>query len=330
MLASAPTVSVVIPCYNEVGSLRELHTRIRAEFVRLELSAEILFIDDGSNDGSVALLRELAAMDADCRLILFRRNCGKAAALETGFRAARGQLILTMDADLQDDPKEIPRFLDELTRADLVSGWKATRHDPLGKTLPSRLFNATVRKVTGVQLHDMNCGFKGYRREVVEEMAVYGEMHRFLPALAASRGFRIAELVVTHHPRLSGVSKYGWERFVRGFLDLVTVTYITKYRFRPLHLFGSVALGLFLFAVALGAVMSPFLVIETLPPPKWHLMLWYLVVVLATVSPILFAIGMVAEGLLANTFRQLPSPPIAEVVNFAATSVPVDEVSHVG
>ena len=332
-MASEQSVSVVIPCYNEVGTLSELHARLREEFARLEVQAEILFIDDGSTDGSREVLRELAAADPNCRLIFFRRNCGKAAALETGFRAARGQLILTMDADLQDDPKEIPRFLDELTRVDLVSGWKATRHDPPGKTLPSRLFNATVRRVTGVQLHDMNCGFKGYRRQVVEEMSVYGEMHRFLPALAAARGFRIAELAVTHHPRRSGVSKYGWERFIRGFLDLVAIVYITKYRFRPLHLFGTWAVGLFLFSLALGAVLSPYLTLPNVQPPKWHLMLWYLDISLFIMAPILFAVGLVAEGVLANTFAQLPSPPIAEWMNFegkAQAVEPADEVRHAG
>ncbi len=316
MQASEPTVSVVIPCYNEVGSLRELHTRIRAEFTELAIRAEIIFIDDGSKDGSTDLLRELAAGDPDCRVIIFRKNSGKAAALETGFRVARGEIILTLDADLQDDPKEIPRFLDALTRADLVSGWKATRHDPLSKTLPSKLFNATVRNVTGVKLHDMNCGFKGYRRAVVQEMSVYGEMHRFLPALAAARGFRIAELAVTHHPRRSGVSKYGWERIIRGFLDLITVVYITRYRFRPLHLFGTWALGLFAFSILLTAALSIPISMGIQQPP-WYIMPWFLSLACFILAPILLAIGLLAEGVLANTFQQIPPPPIAERLNFA-------------
>jgi len=327
MLTSDPKVSVVIPCYNEVGSLRELHGRIRDEFSRLGVRAEIIFIDDGSKDGSLELLRELATTDPDCRLIAFRRNCGKAAGLETGFRAARGEIILTMDADLQDDPKEIPRFLDALTRADLVSGWKGVRHDPLGKTLPSKLFNATVRRVTGVQLHDMNCGFKGYRRQVIEEVSVYGEMHRFVPALAAARGFRIAELVVTHHARRSGVSKYGWERFIRGFLDLVTVVYINKYRFRPLHLFGSWAVGLFVLSLALCGVLTPFLLVGDGTPPRYHFVLWLLDIALFIMAPLLFAIGLVAEGVLANTFLQQPAPPIMERVNFG--ELPVREAAPV-
>ena len=316
MSDNLPMVSVVIPCYNEMGSLYELHERIRAEFTRLEISAEILFIDDGSTDGSRHLLRELAADDPECRVVYFRRNCGKAAALQTGFDLARGEYIITMDADLQDDPQEIPRFLDALQKMDVVSGWKAQRHDPLGKTLPSRLFNATVRHVTGVKLHDMNCGFKGYRRDVIKEVRLYGEFHRFIPALAAARGFRIGELVVTHHPRRSGVSKYGWERFLRGFCDLITITYLTRYRTRPLHLFGGIAVGTMLFALALGASLSVYLTADIIHPPAWHFFMWLLAAALFTMSPIFFALGLIAEGQLASALPQLPPPPIVGCLNF--------------
>jgi len=321
MSDSLPMVSVVIPCYNEVGSLRELHERVREEFTRLEMPAEIVFIDDGSTDGSRELLRNLAIEDPECRVIYFRRNCGKAAALQTGFELVRGRYILTMDADLQDDPREIPRFLDALKKADVVSGWKAHRHDPLGKTLPSRLFNATVRHVTGVKLHDMNCGFKGYRREVIKEVRLYGEFHRFIPALAAARGFRIAELVVTHHPRRSGVSKYGWERFLRGFCDLLTITYLTRYRTRPLHLFGGIAVGLMLFSLALGACLSVYLT-AGYQPPAWHFFMWLLAGALFTMSPIFLGLGLIAEGQLASTLPQLPPPPISECLNFGETGAP--------
>ena len=328
MPESVPLVSVVIPCYNEVGTLSELHARIRAEFAELGVAAEILFIDDGSTDGSREQLRALAGMDPDCRVITFRRNSGKAAALQVGFEAARGEYILTLDADLQDDPHEIPRFLEALQRVDVVSGWKAHRHDPVGKTLPSRLFNATVRHVTGVQLHDMNCGFKGYRRAVLREVRLYGELHRFIPALAAARGFRIGELVVTHHARRSGVSKYGWERFLRGFFDLLTVRYITKYRFRPLHLFGSIAVGLFVFSLALGACLSLYLTVPQLsPPPPWHFYMWLLDAAFFTMSPLLLAMGMLAEGQLAASFALQPAPPIAECLNFPTAADPA-EVRH--
>ncbi|HEY3379766.1 MAG TPA: glycosyltransferase family 2 protein [Armatimonadota bacterium] len=321
MPAIEPTVSVIIPCYNEDGTLRELYTRVRDEFARLELRAELLFIDDGSTDGSRAILRELAAADPDCRVIAFRRNCGKAAALDLGFRAARGEYIITMDADLQDDPQEIPRFLDALQHTDVVSGWKANRHDPIGKTLPSRLFNNTVRRVTGVPLHDMNCGFKGYRRQVVREISLYGELHRYIPALAAARGFRIEELIVTHHPRRSGISKYGWERFLRGFFDLLTVVYLTRYRMRPLHLFGGVGFIFLLSGLILGLLISTYTVLTNQTP---YPLLSILTLCLFVGGPILFAIGLVAEGLLAQTLAQTPPPPVAERLNFTTT----DEVSH--
>ncbi|HEX2951970.1 MAG TPA: glycosyltransferase family 2 protein [Armatimonadota bacterium] len=324
MSAIEPTVSVIIPCYNEEGSLHELYRRVRDEFTKLSLRAELIFIDDGSTDGTRAILREFAASDEDCRVIVFRRNSGKAAALNVGFRVARGEFILTMDADLQDDPAEIPRFLEALQRTDLVSGWKFNRLDPLGKTLPSRLFNATVRHVTGVQLHDMNCGFKGYRRQVVQEVSVYGELHRYIPALAAARGFRIEELAVTHHPRRTGVSKYGWERFTRGFFDLLTVVYITKYRTRPLHLLGNWALGSVLVGIIFGVGLSTYL--NFMRPTTWHYFLWLITGSLLTIGPLLLAIGLIAEGNLASTLHNVPQPPVAERINFPA----IDEVTHAG
>ncbi len=320
-----PTVSVVIPCYNEVGTLRELHTQLREVFTQLDIAAEILFIDDGSTDGSREALRELAAADADCRVIAFRRNCGKAAALDVGFRAARGEFVLTMDADLQDDPLEIPRFLAALQDVDVVSGWKATRHDPAGKTLPSRLFNATVRQVTGVKLHDMNCGFKGYRRQVLQEVTLYGELHRFIPALAAARGFRIGELIVTHHPRRSGVSKYGWERFVRGLLDLITVFYLTRYRYRPLHFFGGIGIGLSLFGLIYSLVLSAFG--GYYRQSDWRSFFWMIAFTSFIIGPLLVAIGLIAESQLAAGLRQLPEPPVVERINLPQAA---GEVDHAG
>ena len=326
MTAIEPTISVIIPCYNEEGTLRELYDQIRAQFADMQLRGEVIFIDDGSTDGTRAILRELAAADPDCRVVAFRRNCGKATALHTGFRLARGEYLLTMDADLQDDPQEIPRFLEALQRVDVVSGWKALRHDPLGKTLPSRVFNATVRRVTGVPLHDMNCGFKGYRRQVVQEINLYGEQHRFIPALAAARGFRIEELIVTHHPRRSGVSKYGWERFTRGLFDLCTVTLLTKYRDRPLHLFGNIGLGAFLSALILGLLLSTYRSMSPAQASNWFLLLWLLTGCLFSMGPIFIAVGLAAESLAGRTFNLLPPPPIAERINCA----PTDEVTHAG
>lgn len=313
MSAVAALVSVVIPCFNEIGSLRELYLRVRTELVQLPGNSEIIFIDDGSTDGSVELLRELAAEDANCKVIYFRRNCGKAAALQVGFRAATGKYVITMDADLQDDPQEIPRFLTALGTFDVVSGWKATRHDPLEKRLPSRLFNATVRHFTGVQLHDMNCGFKGYRRAVLQEIALYGELHRYIPALAAARGFTIGELAVTHHARTTGKSKYGLERYLRGLFDLMTVVYITKYRFRPLHLFGSAGLGLLALGLLLLACLS--IPLNLGRSPVWQYPFWWLSSAFCVVGPTLIGLGILAEGQLANGFQAQPLPPVAATLN---------------
>ncbi|OPZ81890.1 MAG: Undecaprenyl-phosphate 4-deoxy-4-formamido-L-arabinose transferase [bacterium ADurb.Bin429] len=316
MTPTEPSVSVVIPCYNEEGSLRELHARLTAVLRERNAAYEVLYIDDGSTDGSRELLRELAAADPACRVLFFRRNCGKSAALDAGFRAARGGRILMLDADLQDDPQEIPRFLEALERADMVVGWKAQRHDPIEKRLPSKLFNATVRKLTGVQLHDMNCGFKGFRREVVEEMDVYGELHRYLPVLAAVRGFTIEELAVTHHPRTSGVSKYGFERYLRGLLDLFTVIYITKYRFRPLHLLGGAGFACLLAGVVFMLIMNAVMLVTAPDPaPRWSFLVWMLATALVIIGPLLIGLGLLAEGQLAAGFRRLPPAPVVEELN---------------
>ncbi len=235
-----PVISVVIPFLDEEGTLEELHARLVEVLDAHGEPFEILFVDDGSRDGGPERVRELAAAHPHVGLIRFRRNFGKSAALDAGFKVARGRYIFTMDADLQDDPKELPRLLAELEENDLdvVSGWKEKRHDPLTKTAPSKLFNATVRALTGLKIHDFNCGLKVYRREAVEGLDLYGELHRYIPVLVHGRGFRVGELPVTHHARKWGQSKYGVERMARGFFDLMTVILLTRYRRRPLHLFG--------------------------------------------------------------------------------------------
>ena len=223
-------ISLVIPLYNEAESLPALLADIRAAAETLPHTVEVVFVDDGSTDASWATIRTLADADAGVRAIRFRRNFGKAAALQAGFGVAAGEVVLTLDADLQDDPREIPRFLDAIAGGlDVVSGWKKVRHDPLHKTFPSRVFNGLVSRVTGVKLHDHNCGFKAYRREVLAEVRLYGELHRFVPVLAASRGFRVGELVVHHRARQFGRSKFGWQRTVKGFLDLVQVRFLTRF-----------------------------------------------------------------------------------------------------
>lgn len=247
-------ISIVVPAKNEEASLPQLCQEIVAVVGQEGLAVEILFIDDGSEDGTWQAVCAEAARDSRVRGIRFRRNFGKAAALSAGFEAARGEVILSMDADLQDDPAEIPRFLAALdTGYDLVSGWKRRRHDPWHKVLPSRVWNAAVSWATGVKLHDHNCGYKAYRREVVQAVDIYGEFHRYIPPLAHAWGFRVGELEVHHRPRRYGRSKYGGRRFIRGLIDLVTIVMLTKTRFRPAHLFAG--WGLSLAAVSLTMVV---------------------------------------------------------------------------
>jgi len=257
--AAAPYVSIVIPLLDEEESLRELYEQILAATDPLKKPIEIIFVDDGSMDGSFSVLEELHRKDRRIKAIRFRRNFGKSAALSVGFHEARGEFIVTMDADLQDDPAEIPALLETLNQGyDLVSGWKQKRHDPLSKTIPSRLANAVTAMMTGIPLHDMNCGLKAYRKEVVKGIIVYGELHRYIPALAHWAGFKVGERVVNHHPRKYGHTKFGIGRFSRGFLDLLTVLFTTRYIRRPLHLFGVWGI----FSAIIGAAIDGYLSVE--------------------------------------------------------------------
>ena len=236
-------LSIVIPVYNEEESLQELLSRIDRVANTYSYQISILMVDDGSTDGSWGVIESLAAQHSAVRGLKLRRNFGKAAALAAAFERVEGDFVITMDADLQDDPTEIPNLLAKLNEGyDVVSGWKQVRHDPWHKVFPSRLFNGMISWLTGVRLHDHNCGLKAYRREVLKEVHLYGEMHRFVPVLAASKGFRVAEIVIQHHPRKHGQSKYGFERFVKGFLDLLTVYFLTGYGNRPQHLLGTFGL----------------------------------------------------------------------------------------
>lgn len=254
-------VSVVVPVFNEEGNLRELHRRVTNVLGETGHPYQLVIVDDGSTDGTWSAVRELADADEHVVGLRHRRNFGKARALANGFAVSTGDAVITMDGDLQDDPDELPRFLEKLNEGyDLVSGWKQRRQDPFGKTFPSRFFNLAVRQVSGVPLHDFNCGYKAYRRDVVRSIRLYGELHRFTPVLANGEGFRIAELPVRHHPRRWGASKYGWSRLVKGFLDLLTVTFLTQYRQRPMHLLGLPGL----LALGLGILIGLFLTLEKL------------------------------------------------------------------
>jgi dolichol-phosphate mannosyltransferase len=247
-------ISVVVPVRNEERSVALLYDELGSALDPLGTEWEVVFVDDGSTDGSFAALTRLHAGADNVRVVRLRRHFGKAAALAAGFAHAGGEVIVTMDADLQDDPAEVPRLLAKLEEGfDLVSGWKTRRRDPLRRRILSHVFNRVTGWVSGVRLHDMNCGLKAYRAEVVRGLPLYGELHRFIPVLAHHRGFRVAELPVNHRPRSNGRSRYGLERYLRGFLDLLTVSFLGRYRYRPLHLFGG--LGLVLTTVGIGTLV---------------------------------------------------------------------------
>jgi glycosyltransferase involved in cell wall biosynthesis len=286
-------ISVVVPVHDEERSVALLYEETAAALDPLGRPWEAIFVDDGSADGTFGALTRLHAANENVRVVRLRRNFGKAAALQAGFEEAQGDVVVTIDGDLQDDPAEIPRLLAKLDEGfDLVSGWKAKRRDPLTRRLPSRVFNWASGAVSGLRLHDLNCGLKAYRAEVLEGLRIYGELHRFVPLLAHYRGFRVAELPVHHRPRTYGRSRYGLERYVRGFLDLLTVTFMGRYRHRPLHLFGG--LGLLLGAV--GTVVLAYLTVLKLTGEAiGHRPLLTLGVLLVVVGVQLVSLGLVSE-----------------------------------
>ena len=291
-------ISIVIPLHNEERSIALLYEEIQAALEPLGEPWEAVFVDDGSVDGSFAALTRLHDAQDNVRVVRLRRNFGKAAALATGFGQARGETVVTIDADLQDDPAEIPRLLVKLDEGfDLVAGWKLHRRDPLPRRILSRVFNWVTGRVSGLRLHDMNCGLKAYRAEVVHGLRLYGELHRFIPVLAHYRGFRIAELPVNHRPREHGRSRYGVERYVRGFLDLLTVSFIGRYRHRPLHLFGGLGLVLGLIGFVVLAYLS---VIKALGHAIGERPLLTLGVLLVVVGLQFFSLGLISEMLTSQ------------------------------
>ena len=250
-------ISVVIPLYNEEKSLEELYKRITLSLQPLSDSFELIFIDDGSTDNSFSVLKDLHKRDNRVKAICFRKNFGKSAALSTGFKEAQGEIIVTIDADLQDLPEEIPALIKKMDEGyDLVSGWKFKRKDPLFRKIASRLFNLVSSFFTGVKIHDFNCGLKSYRREVIEEMELYGELHRYIPAIANWKGFKVGEVKVNHRSRKHGKSKFGSERYLRGLFDLLTVIMLTKYPEKPLHFFGLMGTILSLAGLTINIYMA--------------------------------------------------------------------------
>lgn len=297
-------ISVVVPAYNEVESLPELTAWIKNVMHQNQFSYEVILVDDGSNDGSWKKIEELKEKDSSIKGIKFRRNYGKSAALNVGFAAANGDVVITMDADLQDSPDEIPKLYRRIKeeKLDLISGWKKKRYDPITKTIPTKFFNAATRSMSGIHnLHDFNCGLKAYRKEVVKNIEVYGEMHRYIPVIAKWAGFKkIGEQVVEHRARKYGTTKFGFSRFVNGFLDLLSIFFVGKFGKRPMHFFGSMGVLSFL----LGSIMALWIIGEKLYDIAYHIKiqrgvteqpLFYISLVAVVVGSQLFLTGFVAE-----------------------------------
>jgi dolichol-phosphate mannosyltransferase len=305
------SLSFVVPLKDEAPTLPELFGQIAHHASKVASRWEVIFVDDGSSDGSWDVIRQLASENPHhVKAIKFRRNMGKADALAAGWEECAGDYVFTMDADLQDDPAEIARFLEKIEEGwDIVSGWKRRRHDPWHKVLPSRVFNFMLSKVNKVPLHDHNCGFKCYRREVVGSIPMYGEMHRMVPSLAAIHGYRTTEIPVQHHPRRHGQSKYGFNRFLRGFLDMWTVNYLQNFRRRPFHLLGGVALGMIAFGVVLAVLLLllplPAKLAEELNPAPPILAVGGLVTIL---------LGLIAEWNVHESSQQSKTKPIVDTV----------------
>lgn len=310
-------ISIIIPTLDEAPSLVELHRQLSAMAIARGYDLQIIFVDDGSSDDSWEIVEKLSQDDARVLGIRFRRNFGKAAALSAGFDAATGDIIVTMDADLQDDPAEIPNLVAKLHQGfDVVNGWKRERHDPWDKTWPSKVFNKLVSWMTGVHLNDHNCGLKCFRREVINEVRLYGELHRFVPVLAAARGFRVGEVVVKHRPRLRGKSKYGWSRIPKGLLDLLTVRFITRFNQRPQHWLGMGGLA----SLAMGILGMGYLAIAwcisrlpgNMPIHLHETAALYYSLVLLLIGAQLLALGFVAELISALLARDSDAYSIAE------------------
>ncbi len=302
-------ISVVVPVYNEAESVRPLYDALTAQLDSLNETYELIFVDDGSRDGSFEQLKALHELDERVRVIQFRRNFGKTPALVAGFQEARGEVVFTMDADLQDDPAEIPLFLDKLAEGyDLVSGWKYPRHDPPTKTVPSFFFNRMVWSTTGVKLHDINCGFKAYRHEILDEVKLYGELHRFIPILAHQRGFRVTEVKVRHHKRKFGKSKFGAGRFLRGFLDLLMVVFLISYLRTPLRLFGTVGL----LSLIAGFAIDLYVVLDRYLPFGSHILIHNRPVLFVGVILLIFGVSFILTGLQSEMIRHFAYRPSDE------------------
>jgi glycosyltransferase involved in cell wall biosynthesis len=288
-------LSIIIPVHNEEENIIKLYDRLYNALSAVNKTYEIIFIDDGSEDNTFQEIK--AIQDNNIRIVRFQRNYGKAAALSCGFKKSRGDFVITLDGDLQDDPKEIPRFLEKLEEFDMVSGWKVKRQDPVSKTFPSKCFNKLTRFITGVKINDFNCGYKGYRKEVVKNISLYGEFHRYIPALAHWKGYTIGEIEVEHHPRIHGKSKYGVERLLKGCFDLITVTFLMLYKKRPLHMFGGIGFVLGFSGIAISMYLLLLWITGTRIGDRPLLMLGIL---LTVIGAQFVSLGLIGE-LIANS-----------------------------
>ena len=295
-------LSIVIPLFDEEESLAPLTNEIKKTLKAIDIGYEVIFVDDGSRDNSLKIIKDICKQDRRFKYISFRKNYGKSAALQVGFKEVTGDVVITMDADLQDDPGEIFNLLKKLEEGyDLVSGWKKRRFDPFIKKYSSRFFNYTTRILSGIKIHDFNCGLKAYRREVVENIKVYGELHRYIPVLADWEGFSVAEITVKHHPRRYGKTKFGISRFFKGFIDLITVLFSTRYIKRPMHLFGF--LGAFSFIV--GLIVNAFLTYDwIMGNPLSNRPMLFLGMLLIIVGVQFFSVGLLGEMVVKNSFNE--------------------------
>jgi glycosyltransferase involved in cell wall biosynthesis len=318
-------ISVVIPVYNEEESVETLYLRLVDVLERVGRSWEVIFVDDGSTDGSEAVLKSIHGRDGRVGLISFRRNFGKSAALDAGFGASRGELVFTLDADLQDDPEEMPAIIELLEQGyDLVSGWKKDRQDPLTKTLPSKLFNLVTSVASGLRLHDFNCGFKLYRGYVARGLKVYGELHRYLPALAHWQGYRVTEIEVKHHKRRFGQSKFGAGRLIKGYLDLLTVVFLNRYTRSPLHFFGTLGSLLCAGGFAIGLYFVGYWVLHQNIGGRVPLLLFAVFLMLTGIQ--LISTGLLGEMLTSSLhYEREPAYQVKEKLPPAPTQVSANE-----
>ncbi len=297
-------VSIIVPAYNEEGSVKELAQRVTAVFKKENYEGEIIFVNDGSTDNTTGICEELAAQHAIIHHIHFHRNKGKAAALQAGFDFASGNYVITMDGDLQDEPNEIPALIAKLNEGwDIVSGWKKKRHDPITKRWPSKLFNRVARLMSGIKIHDFNCGLKAYRNEVVKTVRLYGEMHRWIPVLAKIEGFKTGEIVVTHHPRHSGVSKYGFSRTFKGFFDFMTMFFLSRFTMRPMHFFGFFGL----LSTAIGVIVEIIVLVYKYAYGQSfqsHMAMLILGVLMIVLGVQLFSIGLIGEMIVYESKKK--------------------------